>query len=81
MTGAKHTIRKTSAIVFENGKNRPIIVTVNPRTIEFRAMGLKTSYGLSINRLYVLAVRCDVEDKKRQQVKDKKSRKRNAKNK
>ena len=69
MTNAKKTTRKTAATVYEAGKDRQILVTICPKHVEFRAVGLQTTYSLSVSRLYMMAVLADVEYRKKQKRK------------
>lgn len=56
VTFGQPTIRETAATVFERGKHRPIIVTIQPKMIELRAKGMREVYHLSIEQLFIRAV-------------------------
>ena len=60
----KGITRQTDAAVYETGKMRPIMVTVMPKTIVFRAKGMGNRYELGIERLFMLAVMSSVDTKK-----------------
>lgn len=64
-TKRKVTVRETDAKVFEVGHYKPIIVSVHPKYIGFRLKGRGKTYNLAIERLYILAVMADIEDKRR----------------
>jgi len=62
--------RQTSATTFERGR-RPIIITIHPcGDIELRAKGLKTSYRLTLEAMYALAVKKDIEAKTQEKKKN-----------
>lgn len=67
--------RVTSSLIRERGKNREIVVHIEPRRIGFRAKGCKRIYWLTADSCYVLAVRAKVRDDKKQKAKEKKERK------
>jgi hypothetical protein len=71
MTTTKKPIsRETIAQVRELGKTRPIVLTIETNgTVGFRAKGTRTTYWLSVESLYDLAVKRAVEDARREKRK------------
>lgn len=67
MTELKKPVRRVSqGKIFEAGKFRPVVVTLEPPYIlKFRAKGCKKSYSLTTDACYSMAVKADVAAKKR----------------
>jgi len=78
MTELKKPVSRVSqGMVFEAGKLRPIVVTLEPPyLLKFRAKGCKKSYSLTTDACYSMAVKADVADKKRKKRKESKRKKR-----
>ena len=61
----KPVSRVSRGMVFEAGKFRPVVITLEPPCIlKFRAKGCKKSYSLTTDACYSMAVKADVADKK-----------------
>ena len=77
MTDLKKPVSRVSqGKVFEAGKLRPIVVTLEPPCLlKFRPKGCKKSYSLTTADCYSLAVKADVAAKKaaKKREKNKKS--------
>lgn len=67
MTNLTRPVKRVSAGgVFEAGKMRPIVVTLEPPCVlKFRAKGCKRSYSLTIAACYTMAVKAHVSAQKR----------------
>jgi len=78
MTELKKPVRRVSGdSVFEAGKLRPVIITLEPPCVlKFRAKGCKKTYSLTIAACYSMAVKADIEAKKREKQKQPKQSKR-----
>ena len=77
MTNLTRPVKRiTHSKVFEAGKMRLIVVTLEPPCLlKFRAKGCKKSYSLTTAACYSMAVKADVADKKKQKAKDKTKKK------
>lgn len=58
-------VRRTESRVHDGGKDRPVIVTIYPKTIGFRTLGTRQEYKLSIAKCLELAIIAEIESKKR----------------
>jgi hypothetical protein len=55
-------VRETSATIFEQGENRPVIVTLYPHgVVGLRLKGTRRTYTLDVQSLYVRAVKAAVD--------------------
>ena len=83
MTELKKPVSRVSqGKVFEAGKFRPVVVTLEPPYIlKFRAKGCKKSYSLTTDACYSMAVKADVAAKKREKQRQAKLKKQKSKRK
>ena len=67
MTNLTKPVRRVSAgRVFDAGKMRPVVVTLEPPCVlKFRAKGCKRNYSLTIAACYIMAVKAHVSAEKR----------------
>lgn len=69
----KKVKRETNGFIREAGKNREIIVILEPpNLIGFRAKGCRRVYHLTVEVCYSLAVKCEVAAKRMEKKKAKK---------
>ena len=62
----KKVERESNGRVFERGKWRSVVITLEPPCLlKFRAKGCRRSYSLTSSDCYVMAVKADVADKKK----------------
>ncbi len=68
--------RETLSVVFDTGRMRRVIVTVNPiaGTVEFRLKGTRRTYGLPAPYLYMHACQKHVALDKANKAKERKAR-------
>lgn len=66
--------RVTDVLVHEAGRDRAIVVELNPTFISFRLAGTRTAYTLGVEGLYYKAVLATVEADQREKRKLKKAR-------
>jgi len=72
--------RESSGLIREAGKVRPIIVSIEPPfLLGFRAKGCRKTYSLTAECCYMLAVKADMLDKRKQKAKDKKKKQKRGK--
>ena len=70
----KTTHRETNGTIYDGGKQRHIVVSVDPQTglVSFRLKGTRRTYGLPASYLYMHALRKHVALDKANKAKDKK---------
>ena len=75
MTDLKKAVTRVSyGLVREAGKHRNVQIRLSPpNVLSFKAKGCRTWYSLTAEHCYLLAVKADVADKKRQKKKEKKA--------
>jgi len=68
----KKVKRETIGTVFEKGKHRPVIVSIEPpNIISFRLKGMKTSYSLTTQALYMMALKAHLSSEQREKTRKK----------
>lgn len=69
----KPVTRATGAIVRDRGRYRQLIATLQPpNVLRLRAKGCRQTYSITLQACYVLAVRAEVEDQRKQKRKRRK---------
>jgi hypothetical protein len=69
--------RETLGTVYEQGKHRPVIVSIEPpNVIGFRLKGTRRTYRLTTDALYLNAVQAHVAAEKREQMKARRANRR-----
>ena len=69
--------RETDSAVFEKGKNRQVIVTLEPGgVIGFRLKGTRKTYSLTTGRCHMMALKASILQEKREKSKRKMNAKR-----
>lgn len=64
--------RETDALVFDQGKNRPVVLTIKPgRLLGVRLKGTRRNYDLPADSIYSMAVKAEIEAKKAEKRKRK----------
>ncbi len=78
MTDLKRKVRRvTAGTVREVGKARAIVVSLEPpQLLGFRAKGCRRTYYLTAETCYLLAVRADVEARRKERKQRRRARKR-----
>lgn len=62
--------RETDSTVYEQGKHRPVIVSLEPPgLITFRLKGTRRTYRLTVDGCYLLAVKAHLEGLRREKRK------------
>ena len=81
MTTCKVTHRRTLARIFDSGRYRNVIVTVDPSgaLVSFRLLGTRRSYALPVGYLYWTALHKAVALEKANKVKARKAKRRKKK--
>ncbi len=76
MTKVKKPVsRESGGTVYERGKNRPVIVILEPPdVIGFRLKGMSKVYRLTTEGCYMAALKADIALKKKEKLKEKKKR-------
>lgn len=75
----KPVSRVSNGLIKEAGKHRQIVITLKPpSTLGFRAKGCRKTYYLTAEACYIMAVKAELADQRRQKQKGKKHRKRGA---
>lgn len=76
MTLCKKPVRRESfGTVFERGKHRPVIVSIEPpNVLSFRLKGTRRSYCLTTEVAYVVALRAHLQSIAKEKAKAKKKK-------
>ena len=61
-----------NSFVRDRGLRQVVVILRPPNIIGFRAKGCRKEYQLTIDRLYVLAVDCEIAARKKQRAKERK---------